>query len=153
MRKSVVVQQTLGGETTKIGQSRAFKNKWISKEGAGFVKAVCPILPPVSQLPNISRDVVFQVANIDDTTRNELETIHSTGTHPSGEKLLTDLRKRKLITARYVHVTEPGMGRITADERGRVFRKHTRYEISKGSNFSTEVQKLEADLTTEMLTS
>jgi hypothetical protein len=33
-------QKLLGDETAKIGQMRAFKNKWISKEGAGFVRAV-----------------------------------------------------------------------------------------------------------------
>jgi hypothetical protein len=33
-------QELLGDEAAKVGQSRAFKNKWIAKEGAGFVKAV-----------------------------------------------------------------------------------------------------------------
>lgn len=31
---------TLGEETAKVGQGRAFKNKWIAKEGNGFVKNV-----------------------------------------------------------------------------------------------------------------
>jgi hypothetical protein len=30
----------VGEEATKIGQSKAFQNKWIGKEGAGFVRAV-----------------------------------------------------------------------------------------------------------------
>lgn len=33
-------QKRLGDETTKVGQMRAFKNKWIAKDGAGFVRAV-----------------------------------------------------------------------------------------------------------------
>jgi hypothetical protein len=41
-------QKALGPDTTKIGQGKAFKNKWISKEGAGFVKAVRPSLPLIS---------------------------------------------------------------------------------------------------------
>src|SRR3954451_19297992 len=35
---AIALQELLGDETAKIGQSRAFKNKWIAKEGAGFVK-------------------------------------------------------------------------------------------------------------------
>lgn len=34
------LEQLVGGEVAKIGQGRAFKNKWISKEGAGLVKLV-----------------------------------------------------------------------------------------------------------------
>ncbi len=41
-----LVQKMLGEETTKVGQSRAFRNKWISKEGAGFVKTVGRCSPP-----------------------------------------------------------------------------------------------------------
>lgn len=33
-------QKVVGDETAKIGQMRAFKNKWIAKDGAGFVRAV-----------------------------------------------------------------------------------------------------------------
>jgi phenylalanyl-tRNA synthetase alpha chain len=35
------LQEKVGSETAKVGQGRAFKNGWIAKEGAGFVKAVC----------------------------------------------------------------------------------------------------------------
>jgi hypothetical protein len=34
------LQKVVGDETTKVGQGKAFKNKWITKEGSGFVKAV-----------------------------------------------------------------------------------------------------------------
>lgn len=36
------LKRKVGDETAKIGQGRAFKNNWITKEGNGFVKAVCP---------------------------------------------------------------------------------------------------------------
>jgi hypothetical protein len=38
---------------------------------------------------------------VEDATKTELVTIHTTRTHPD-EKLLTDLRKRKLIEKKYV---------------------------------------------------
>ena len=34
------LKAAVGDDTTKIGQAIAFKNKWISKEGDGFVRAV-----------------------------------------------------------------------------------------------------------------
>lgn len=34
------LQQKVGADTAKVGQGRAFKNGWIGKEGAGFVKLV-----------------------------------------------------------------------------------------------------------------
>lgn len=34
------LEAKIGGESAKVGQGRAFKNKWISKEGNGFVKLV-----------------------------------------------------------------------------------------------------------------
>jgi phenylalanyl-tRNA synthetase alpha chain len=97
----------LGPDTTKIGQGKAFKNKWISKEGAGFVKAVCRIWLQVSVSTGLMRRprplrLIFavQVESIDDVARSQLEVIRQTETHPEGEKLLAELRKRKLITAR-----------------------------------------------------
>ena len=40
------LEAAVGAEVAKVGQGRAFKNKWIAKEGAGLVKLVCgdPIL-------------------------------------------------------------------------------------------------------------
>lgn len=73
------LQAEIGAETVKIGQMRAFKSKWIAKEGAGFVKAVDSIV---------------------DTTQNELEEIERTGEHSGGDKVLGELRKRKLVTQR-----------------------------------------------------
>ena len=34
------LQQLVGSESAKVGQGAAFKNKWIGKEGDGFVKTV-----------------------------------------------------------------------------------------------------------------
>lgn len=34
------LEQMVGAETAKVGQGRAFKNKWIGKEGDGLVKLV-----------------------------------------------------------------------------------------------------------------
>ena len=34
------LEQMVGGETAKVGQGRAFKNKWIGKEEDGLVKLV-----------------------------------------------------------------------------------------------------------------
>ena len=34
------LEKRVGAESAKVGQGRAFKNKWIAKEGAGFVKLV-----------------------------------------------------------------------------------------------------------------
>ena len=45
-------------------------------------------------------EFAVQVESIDDVARSQLEVIRQTETHPEGEKLLAELRKRKLITAR-----------------------------------------------------
>lgn len=34
------LEQMIGSDIAKIGQGRAFKNKWIAKEGDGLVKLV-----------------------------------------------------------------------------------------------------------------
>lgn len=70
------LKKAVGDETAKIGQSRAFKSGWITKEGDGLVKAV---------------------SSITDTTQNDLREVDSTGALAAGEKLLADYRKRKLI--------------------------------------------------------
>ncbi|TEB35597.1 phenylalanine-tRNA ligase [Coprinellus micaceus] len=57
-------------------EGRAFKNGWVGKEGAGFVKLV---------------------TEIKDVTQLDLKEIEQTGAPAAGEKTLADLRKRKLI--------------------------------------------------------
>lgn len=36
------LQEAVGRESASVGQGRAFKAKWIGKEGGGFVKLACP---------------------------------------------------------------------------------------------------------------
>ncbi|CAG8524699.1 10981_t:CDS:2 [Acaulospora colombiana] len=66
--------QNLLGESAKIGQGKAFKNKWINKNGNNLIRVVDSIV---------------------DQTRIDLEIIRSTGTH-SDHKVLSELKKRKL---------------------------------------------------------
>lgn len=70
------LEAKIGSDIAKIGQGRAFKNKWIGKEGDGLVKLV---------------------PEIDDVTQKEMREVDSTGTLKGGEKALAELRKRKLI--------------------------------------------------------
>ncbi|KAL0089429.1 tRNA synthetases class II core domain (F)-domain-containing protein [Phycomyces blakesleeanus] len=62
------------GEAAKIGQGKAFKNKWISKKGANLVRLVDSIV---------------------DQTQKDLLEIKNTSTHKDA-KLLAELKKRKL---------------------------------------------------------
>jgi len=71
------LEKTIGDKTvTKLGQGKAFKEKWISKTGDGKLKAT--------------------VDSIQDVTQQQLVLIQKTRTHPD-TKVLADLRKRKLI--------------------------------------------------------
>ncbi|KAH9966102.1 phenylalanine-tRNA ligase [Russula dissimulans] len=72
---SAELKKVIGDEAAKVGQGRAFKNGWITKDGDGLIKAV---------------------SSIEDTTQKELREIESTGALSAGEKSLADLRKRKL---------------------------------------------------------
>ncbi|KAH0587726.1 hypothetical protein H2248_006488 [Termitomyces sp. 'cryptogamus'] len=105
----VQLKKQVGDETAKVGQGRAFKNGWIGKEGDGFVQIV---------------------PTIQDATRVDLREIASAGTSKAGEKVLADLRKRKLI----------------------IQRKGQWFTVKKGPYFSTSTAKPETDLTVEMLT-
>ncbi|ORY30220.1 tRNA synthetases class II core domain (F)-domain-containing protein [Naematelia encephala] len=77
------LKKLLGDETTKIGQMRAFKNKWIAKEGSGFVRAV--------EAPS-------------DETAEQLRIVLEKGDYPAAEAVLKELQKRKLIQPRkHIH--------------------------------------------------
>ncbi|PPQ83267.1 hypothetical protein CVT25_004006 [Psilocybe cyanescens] len=106
----IQLKKEIGDETAKVGQGRAFKNGWIGKEGDGLVKLT---------------------SEIRDTTQIDLQEIASTGTLKAGEKVLADLRKRKLVS----------------QKKGQWFTVH------KGPQFSTSTAKPETDLTVDMLTS
>ncbi|EIN10409.1 hypothetical protein PUNSTDRAFT_51050 [Punctularia strigosozonata HHB-11173 SS5] len=70
------LKKAVGDEAASVGQGRAFKNRWIAKDGAGFVKLV---------------------DTIQDQTQLDMREVDSTGSLKAGEKALADLRKRKLI--------------------------------------------------------
>ncbi|RYP45349.1 hypothetical protein DL768_008286 [Monosporascus sp. mg162] len=66
---------------TKVGQGKAFKEKWISKTKDGkFIAAT---------------------ETIQDVTKEQLQTVKTTRTYPDA-KILADLKKRKLIRAQKV---------------------------------------------------
>ena len=69
-----------------------------------------------------------QTDSIVDTTREQLQVIKQTRTHPD-PKVVSDLRKRKLVT----------------------MQKVISFEVSKGPKFAKEFVKEETDLTAEML--
>ena len=46
----VQLKKLVGEDTAKVGQGRAFKNGWISKEGDGLVKLVCTPQPCLVQI-------------------------------------------------------------------------------------------------------
>ncbi|KZW04115.1 hypothetical protein EXIGLDRAFT_663554 [Exidia glandulosa HHB12029] len=71
------------------------------------------------------------VPQITDQAQIDLRQVRETGTHPKGEKELADLRKRKLA----------------------VQKKFLWFTVEKGPEFSISVEKLETDLTVEMLAS
>lgn len=67
------------GPSAKAGQGKAFKNRWISKNGANLVRLVDSIV---------------------DETQRDLKQIESTGTLEN-QKTLTELKKRTLIDKQY----------------------------------------------------
>ncbi|KAM0797743.1 phenylalanyl-tRNA synthetase subunit alpha [Usnea florida] len=97
----------VGQESANIGRGKAFKEGWIKKDGDTL---------------RANR------TSIKDTSREQLQTIQSTRTHPD-PKILNDLKKRKLVT----------------------MRKAISYKFTKGPKFSRQFVKEETDLTAEML--
>ncbi|KAI9847684.1 MAG: Phenylalanyl-tRNA synthetase, beta subunit, cytoplasmic [Sclerophora amabilis] len=98
----------VGKESAKVGQGKAFKEGWIKKNEKGLLLA--------------------RADSITDITRQQLELIRETKTHPDTNAIL-DLRKRKLVT----------------------MHKVTSFDISKGPKYAKELVKEETDLTAEML--
>ncbi|KAF4962098.1 hypothetical protein FSARC_9799 [Fusarium sarcochroum] len=104
------LEKAIGDKTvTKVGQGKAFKEKWIKKSSDG--------------------KLVATAEKIEDVTRAQLQQIKDTKTHEP--KILTDLRKRKLIK----------------------LQKVISFKIEKGSKFALEIQKEETDLTADMIMS
>lgn len=100
----------VGQEAAKVGQGNAFRQKWISKS-------------------KDKKDVLVATADsIQDTTREQLFIVREKKTHPD-PKVITDLRKRKLVT----------------------LHKIISFKISKGPKYALEFVKEETDLTADML--
>ncbi|KAF4627111.1 hypothetical protein G7Y89_g11048 [Cudoniella acicularis] len=94
----------------KVGQGKAFKSKWIAKGKEGRL--------------------VASTDSIQDVTREQLQTIQKTRTHPD-PKVITDLKKRKLVK----------------------MQKVISFKVQKGPKFALEIVKEETDLTADMLAS
>lgn len=101
------------GSNGKVGQARAFKNGWISKTKENELE---PSEKVKGQLP------------ADET---QLAITKAVNGEKLDDKVLTDLKKRKLI----------------------IPRKQTDFSVTKGSDFSLEVAKPETDITTDMIVS
>ncbi|CZR50520.1 probable phenylalanine-tRNA ligase beta chain [Phialocephala subalpina] len=94
----------------KLGQGKAFKSKWIAKGKDG--------------------KLVASADSIQDVTREQLQIISRTRTHPD-PKVVTELKKRKLVK----------------------MQKVISYKIRKGPKFALQMVKEETDLTADMLAS
>ncbi|KAL8690853.1 MAG: hypothetical protein Q9218_003803 [Villophora microphyllina] len=97
----------VGAESAKVGRGKALGARWIKKDGDRLKAAT---------------------DSVKDTSREQLQTIQQTRTHPD-PKVLTDLRKRKLVTMQKV---------IT-------------FEIKRGPKYAKDFIKEETDLTADML--
>lgn len=99
----------VGKDAAKVGSGNAFKRGWIKKD---------------KDLLKTNTDTIT------DVTREQLETVQKTKTHPD-PKVITDLRKRKLV----------GVQKVLS------------FKITKGPKYAKEFVKEETDLTAEMLAS
>ena len=103
------LHKEVGAEAAKVGQGTAFKLKWIKKDG----------------------DILkTNTDSIQDVVREQLQTIQMTKTYDDA-KVLSDLRKRKLID----------------------MKKVLSFKFAKGPKYSTKFVKEETDLTADMLVS
>jgi len=101
----------VGKDSAQVGQGKALKEKWIKLDKAkGILEA--------------------NTESIVDTTREQLQIIEKTKTHPD-LKVVKDLRKRQLLKTQ----------------------KAIAFEISKGPKYAKEFVKEETDLTVDMLAS
>ncbi|CCF57332.1 hypothetical protein KAFR_0C03400 [Kazachstania africana CBS 2517] len=101
------------GANGKVGQARAFKNGWIVKNKENELELKENI--NVNELKDETKDLL---------------TLISQGSYDSiDNKVIADLKKRKLI----------------------VQRKETDFIITKGAEFSLELTKLETDITSDMI--
>lgn len=100
------------GPQGKVGQAKAFKNGWVSKQGDELVV----------------NDKLDKSALPQDSTAEELREIQKNG-NLSDAKKVSELKKRKLIT----------------------LTKILSFSVTKGPEFSTTIEKLQTDITSEMV--
>lgn len=96
------------GDAGKVGFGTAMKNKWVAMDKG-------------------TKAVTATASSITDTVQDDLKKLSSG--NPPEDKVLGDLKKRKLITPSSI----------------------TAFEVKKGTNFSMSTTKKAADLTVEML--
>jgi phenylalanyl-tRNA synthetase alpha chain len=121
------LESKVGDKTvTKVGQGKAFKEKWIKKDGNRLVALVSYSEALCSASFAL---IACQVDSINDVTRDQLRVIQETRTHDP--KILADLKKRKLLK----------------------MQKVISFTISKGPKYALEMIKEETDLTAETLAS
>ncbi|KAF2196077.1 hypothetical protein GQ43DRAFT_476644 [Delitschia confertaspora ATCC 74209] len=101
------LEKHVGKDSAKVGQGNAFRNKWIKKDGD---------------------NLVLVAQEVEDTARELLRKIGETKSLDD-KKVLTDLKKRKLIT----------------------LSKVISYTVSKGPKYAKEIPVEVTDLTAEML--
>lgn len=119
------LQERLGKSVASVGQSAAFKRKWIKKQGTGFVRSVgCS---HVLRFEPISHSfALIQVeTEPEDTVRLQLLSVKAKGSAEKPE----ELKQRKLVAPH----------------------KDIYFSVEKGSKFSRTIAKLETDVTAEML--
>lgn len=104
------------GSHGKIGQSNAFKNGWIKKSLENELTL---------------NEKIGDISLLNDKTRELLMKIEKKDFSQIDEKILNELKKRKLI----------------------IPKKDTTFHITKGSDFSTVLKKLETDMTSDMVSS
>ncbi|KAM3165371.1 Phenylalanine--tRNA ligase [Lachancea thermotolerans] len=104
------------GADGKVGQARAFKNGWISKNKDNELTV---------------SDKISSVNDVQDETKDILVQIKNGNYEGVNDKTLNDLKKRKLVAAK----------------------KEISFHVTKGADFSTELTKLETDLTADMVAS
>lgn len=109
-----------------MGQGKAFKEGWIKKDKDLLRANVCIVLLGIGYF--WTNGIFLKTKSITDTTREQLQKINDTRTHPD-QKVILELRKRKLIT----------------------MQKVISFEISKGPKYAREFLKEETDLTADML--
>lgn len=93
---AAAIEAKVGKDVAKIGQGKAMKNKWIVKNGDGFLRKVRPLGVDSREAAADPVRMGSQEAAPVDETKAQLLTVQTSGAHPTAA-VLADLRKRKLV--------------------------------------------------------